>query len=109
MADDCSPDTGESRADNSRGRGEFLHGGKTTEEAATSIAGNGLEALEGLEKESFDLVLMDVQMPVTDRFEATAAIRKKEGGSGIHLPVIALTAHAMKGDREKCLAGGMDG
>jgi len=73
------------------------------------VAGNGREALEVLEKEYFDLVFMDVQMPVMDGFEATAAIRKKEGDSGIHLPVVALTAHAMKGDREKCLAGGMDG
>ncbi len=73
------------------------------------VAGNGREALEALEKEYFDLVFMDVQMPVMDGFEATAAIRKKEGDSGIHLPVVALTAHAMKGDREKCLAGGMDG
>jgi CheY-like chemotaxis protein len=73
------------------------------------VAGNGRGALEALEKEYFDLVFMDVQMPVMDGFEATAAIRKKEGDSGIHLPVVALTAHAMKGDREKCLAGGMDG
>jgi signal transduction histidine kinase/DNA-binding response OmpR family regulator len=72
------------------------------------VAGNGREALAALEKERFDLVLMDLQMPVMDGFEATAAIRKKEGG-GIHVPVVALTAHAMKGDREKCLAGGMDG
>ena len=75
---------------------------------SVEVAGNGLEALEALEKESFDLVLMDVQMPVMDGFEATAAIRKKEGGSGIRVPIVALTAHAMKGDREKCLAGGMD-
>jgi two-component system, sensor histidine kinase and response regulator len=73
------------------------------------VAGNGLEALEALEKESFDPVLMDVHMPVMDGFEATAAIRKKEGGSGIRVPKVALTAHAMKGDREKCLVGGMDG
>jgi signal transduction histidine kinase/DNA-binding response OmpR family regulator len=73
------------------------------------VAGNGCDALGALEKGSFDLVFMDVQMPVMDGFEATAAIRKKEGASGVHLPVVALTAHAMKGDREKCLAGGMDG
>jgi signal transduction histidine kinase/CheY-like chemotaxis protein len=73
------------------------------------VAGNGREALEALEKESFDLVFMDVQMPVMDGFEATAAIRKKEGSSGVRVPVVALTAHAMKGDQEKCRAGGMDG
>ncbi len=73
------------------------------------VAGNGLEALEALEKERFDLVFMDLQMPVMDGFEATTAIRKREGAGAIHLPVVALTAHAMKGDREKCLAGGMDG
>ncbi len=73
------------------------------------VAGTGREALKALEKESFDLVLMDMQMPEMDGFEATAAIREKEKGSGRHQPVVALTAHAMKGDREKCLAGGMDG
>ena len=73
------------------------------------VAANGLEALQALEKERFDLVLMDVQMPEMDGLEATAAIRKKEKASGLHVPVVALTAHAMKGDREKCIAGGMDG
>jgi PAS domain S-box-containing protein len=73
------------------------------------LAANGREALEAMGKESFDLVLMDVQMPEMDGFEATAAIRQKERSSGMHLPVIALTAHAMKGDRERCLAAGMDG
>jgi signal transduction histidine kinase/CheY-like chemotaxis protein len=73
-----------------------------------SIAGDGREALAALEKESFDLVLMDLQMPQMDGFEATTVIREKEKTTGNHLPIVALTAHAMKGDREKCLAGGMD-
>jgi len=71
--------------------------------------GNGREALERLENESFDLVLMDVQMPEIDGFEATATIRKKEETTGTHLPVVAMTAHAMQGDKERCLAAGMDG
>jgi CheY-like chemotaxis protein/nitrogen-specific signal transduction histidine kinase len=73
------------------------------------VAGNGREALEALEKESFDLVLMDVQMPEMDGLAATVAIREKENGTDTHLPVVALTAHAMKGDRERCLTAGMDG
>jgi CheY-like chemotaxis protein len=73
------------------------------------VAGNGREALEAMRKERFDLVLMDIQMPEMDGFEATAAIREDEKYSGEHRPVIALTAHAMKGDREQCLAHGMDG
>jgi signal transduction histidine kinase/DNA-binding response OmpR family regulator len=73
------------------------------------VAANGREALAALEKHTFDLVFMDVQMPEMDGLEATAAIRKKEQLSGGHLAVIALTAHAMKGDQERCLAVGMDG
>jgi PAS domain S-box-containing protein len=73
------------------------------------VAGNGREALEALEKESFDLVLMDVQMPEMDGLAATVAIREKENGTNTHVPVVALTAHAMKGDRERCLTAGMDG
>jgi CheY-like chemotaxis protein len=76
------------------------------------VAGNGKEALATLAKAgpgAFDLVLMDVQMPEMDGFEAAAAIRKKERGTGTHLPIVAMTAHAMKGDRERCLAAGMDG
>src|SRR5258708_7402632 len=77
------------------------------------VANNGREALEKIdqqEHEGFDLVLMDVQMPEMDGFEATAAIRERERGSidGAHMPVIAMTAHAMKGDREDCLRAGMD-
>jgi CheY-like chemotaxis protein len=73
------------------------------------VVNNGLEALAALDQESFDLVLMDVQMPEMDGFEATAAIREKEKESGTHQQIIALTAHAMKGDRDRCLAAGMDG
>jgi|SRR5215469_11414254 len=73
------------------------------------VAGNGQEVLAGLEKERFDLILMDVQMPEMDGFEATAAIRRKERNTGKHQVIVALTAHAMKGDHEKCLAEGMDG
>ena len=72
------------------------------------VAGNGREALEALEKETFDLVMMDVQMPEMDGLAATLAIREKEKGTGTRLAVVVLTAHAMKGDRERCLAAGMD-
>ncbi len=71
--------------------------------------GDGRQALAALERERFDLVLMDVQMPDVDGFEATAALRAREKVSGGHVPVIALTAHALKGDAERCLAAGMDG
>ena len=72
------------------------------------IAGNGNAALAAWEREPFDLILMDVQMPDMDGFAATEAIRAKEKARGDHVPIIALTAHAMKGDRERCLAAGMD-
>jgi signal transduction histidine kinase/CheY-like chemotaxis protein len=74
-----------------------------------ATAANGQQALTRLENESFDLVFMDVQMPEMDGFDTTAVIRKQEEPTGKHLPIIAMTAHAMEGDRERCLAAGMDG
>jgi two-component system sensor histidine kinase/response regulator len=74
-----------------------------------TVANNGQEALTAIEQDSFDVILMDVQMPTMDGFEATGLIRQKEQVSGDHIPIIAMTAHAMKGDRERCLASGMDG
>jgi two-component system, sensor histidine kinase and response regulator len=71
------------------------------------VAADGKQAVEMFQRESFDLVLMDVQMPEMDGFEATVAIRAAEG-RGRHVPIIAMTAHAMKGDRELCLEAGMD-
>ncbi len=74
-----------------------------------AVANNGKEALAALERQPFDLVLMDVEMPEMGGLEATTAIRRKEQETGRHVPIIAMTAHAMKGDRERCLAAGMDG
>jgi len=74
-----------------------------------TFACTGLEALQVSEREIFDVVLMDVQMPVMDGLQATTAIRERERLTGGHLPIIAMTAHAMKGDRERCLSAGMDG
>ena len=74
-----------------------------------TVAANGRDTLALLDQRYFDLVLMDVSMPAMDGFEATAAIRAREVLTGEHVPVIAMTAHAMTGDRERCLAAGMDG
>jgi PAS domain S-box-containing protein len=76
---------------------------------AVTVAGDGQAALKALEKDCFDLVLMDIQMPGMDGFEATSAIRAKEQRVGGHIPIVAMTAHALKGDQERCIAAGMDG
>jgi CheY-like chemotaxis protein len=73
------------------------------------VAANGKLALSALEAGRFDAILMDVQMPEMSGFEATTAIREKEQSTGGRIPIIAMTAHAMKGDRERCIAEGMDG
>jgi CheY-like chemotaxis protein len=73
------------------------------------LASDGVKVLEAMEKDSFDLVFMDVQMPVMDGVEATAAIREKEKATGTHIPIVAMTAHAMAGDRQRFLESGMDG
>ena len=76
---------------------------------SVALAEDGFQALTALTDGSFDVVLMDVQMPGMDGYEATAAIREKERQTGRHIPVVAMTAHAMQGDRERCLSAGMDG
>ncbi len=73
------------------------------------VAARGADALAALDTEWFDVMLSDIQMPDMDGFELAAEVRKREAGSGRRLPVIAMTAHAMKGDRERCLEAGMDG
>jgi two-component system sensor histidine kinase/response regulator len=73
-----------------------------------TVARNGAEALEILERDRFDLVVMDIQMPRMDGLEATRAFRSREKELGGHLPIVAMTAYAMKGDKEACLQAGMD-
>jgi len=69
----------------------------------------GRRPVEAFERENFHMVLMDIQMPGMDGFEATAAIREAEKVTGKHIPVVAMTAHALKGDQDRCMAAGMDG
>jgi signal transduction histidine kinase/streptogramin lyase/ActR/RegA family two-component response regulator len=73
------------------------------------VAGNGLEALSAMEHETFDLILMDVQMPEMDGLEAAALIREREKSRGGHVPILALTAYTLEGDEARCLLAGMDG
>jgi len=75
---------------------------------SVTVVDSGRAALAALAQRPFDLVLMDVQMPEMDGLEATAAIRAQEQGTGRHLPIIALTSHAMQGDQERCFAAGVD-
>ncbi len=74
-----------------------------------TVANNGEEAVEAFSSSRYDAILMDVQMPLMDGLEATASIRQLEQRTGGHIPIIAMTAHAMKGDKERCIEGGMDG
>ena len=75
---------------------------------SVEVASNGREAIAMFDAHRFDLILMDVQMPEMDGFEATAIIRAREKGSGTRIPIVAMTAHAVLGDRERCLQAGMD-
>jgi signal transduction histidine kinase/DNA-binding response OmpR family regulator len=75
---------------------------------SVTIANSGVEAVAATDRETFDVVLMDVQMPIMDGMEATGHIRARERTTGAHVPIVAMTAHAMKGDRERCLEAGMD-
>jgi CheY-like chemotaxis protein len=75
---------------------------------SVTVTGSGREALERVASESFNVILMDVQMPDMDGLQASTRIREIEKGRGTYTPILALTAHTMKGDRERCLAAGMD-
>jgi CheY-like chemotaxis protein len=75
---------------------------------AVVVANNGRQAIDKINEHKFDVVFMDVQMPEMDGVTATGEIRKGEQATGRHLPIVAMTAHAMKGDKEKCLEAGMD-
>ena len=75
---------------------------------AVHVASNGREAVEAYESNQFDLILMDIQMPEMDGLEATTVIRQRERETGRRVPIVALTAHALKGDEQMCFAAGMD-
>src|SRR5262249_5025267 len=76
---------------------------------AVTVAADGRAALDAFQAGTVELILMDIQMPGMDGFEATAAIRRLEKQTGTHIPIVAMTAHALVGDQERCLAAGMDG
>jgi CheY-like chemotaxis protein len=76
---------------------------------SVALAANGIEALDRLRRGPYHLILMDMQMPEMDGLQATREIRQSELGTGGHIPIIAMTANALAGDRERCLASGMDG
>ena len=93
------------------GQPDQSDGGEATARAVGPCRGpraDGREAVAAHAQQKFDVILMDMQMPEMNGFEATAAIRAAEGTSSDGTPIVAMTAHAMKGDRERCLAGGMD-
>ena len=75
---------------------------------STVVVGDGHEAVKAVRSQTFDIVLMDVQMPTMDGCEATTLIRQGEKQTGTHVPIVALTAHTMNADRDRCLAAGMD-
>src|SRR5258707_10246208 len=75
---------------------------------AVKVAANGLEAIAAFEAGPFDLIFMDIQMPEMNGYEATARIKEASVTAPVHVPIVAMTAHAMSGDRERCLAAGMD-
>jgi len=73
-----------------------------------TIVANGRDAVAAATQGKFEIVFMDVQMPIMDGLQATAGIREAERATGAHIPIVAMTAHAMKGDDQRCLAAGMD-
>ena len=89
--------------------GALAAAGVGDQDRVAVIEHNGIEVLEVVSENTFDLIFMDIQMPDMDGFTATAALREQEKYDGGHIPIVAMTAHAMKGDSEKCLAAGMDG
>jgi len=96
-------------AEDGRTNQMFAVGVLNREGHSVIIANDGREAVSAFQADHFDLILMDIEMPELDGFQATAAIRQIESTIGGHIPILAMTAHALSGDRERCLAAGMDG